>query len=207
MNKPLPFFYLLLLFLLSPLLSRAQKQGNIWYFGMGAGINFNTSPPSALTDGQMRADEGVATLCNSTGQLLFYTDGTVVWNARQKIMQNGSGLLGGSSSTQAAVIVPHPGERGQFYIFTTSPAHGFRYSQVSMALDEGLGGVVPASKNILLLPKRESTEKLTATRNSNGRDYWVITHAVGNNKYYVFPVTAAGVGKPLIFPIGTVIQR
>ena len=31
----------------------SQKQANIWYFGQGAGVDFNFSPPRALTDGHI----------------------------------------------------------------------------------------------------------------------------------------------------------
>ena len=31
----------------------AQNQGNIWYFGEGVGLDFNSGSPEVLTDGQV----------------------------------------------------------------------------------------------------------------------------------------------------------
>jgi hypothetical protein len=52
----------------------AQGEANIWYFGSHAGLDFNSGSPVALTDGQLVTEEGCATISNSSGQLLFYTD-------------------------------------------------------------------------------------------------------------------------------------
>ncbi len=53
----------------------AQKEGNIWYFGLKAGLDFNTSPPTPLT-GMLNTGEGSSSIADPvTGQLLMYTDG------------------------------------------------------------------------------------------------------------------------------------
>lgn len=200
------YIFFTLIFLLS-LKGIAQKEGNTWYFGLNAGINFNTSPPTALTNGQTDSREGVATISDKyTGRLLFYTEGTTVWDSNQQVMPNGSGLLGDYSSTQSAIIVPNPGDSDKYYIFTTAEYKGFRYSEVDMRLHGGAGDIIAATKNTLLLPENESTEKLTATRHCDGKDYWVITHTLNDNKYYVYLVTAAGIQPPLILSIGSVIH-
>src|SRR6478736_4447809 len=86
----------------------AQKQGNIWYFGKQAGLDFNSGSPTVLTDGAMYAIEGCATASDAAGKLLFYTNGDTVWNRNHQIMSNGIGLGACVSSTQAVVIVPWP---------------------------------------------------------------------------------------------------
>ncbi len=50
----------------------AQKEANIWYFGRNAGIDFNTTPPTALTDGEINTLEGCTTFSDKNGNLLFY---------------------------------------------------------------------------------------------------------------------------------------
>ena len=72
------------------MVSQAQGEANIWYFGQNAGIDFNSGSPVALTNGQLVTDEGCATISNSSGQLLFYTDGITVYNRNHSIMVNGS---------------------------------------------------------------------------------------------------------------------
>jgi hypothetical protein len=96
----------LLLLGMSHVAQSQQKEANIWYFGTKAGISFRTSPPTALTNGQMTTTEGCATISTFAGRVLFYTDGINVWDSTHSIMPNGSGLKGHSSSTQSAIIVP-----------------------------------------------------------------------------------------------------
>jgi gliding motility-associated-like protein len=195
------------LLLLSSFTATAQKEVYRWYFGYNAGINFNTTPASLLTDGQTYTREGVATICDgSTGDLLFYTEGSTVWNAKHKVMPDGTGLQGDPSSSQSGVVVPFPGHPGQYYLFTTMTDKGFRYNLVDMALDNGMGDIVPGTKNTALLSNNLSTEKIGATRHCNGRDFWVITHAVGNANYYVYLVTSAGISAPTVYTTGSVIH-
>ncbi len=89
--------------------SYAQPQTYNWYFGYNAGINFSTGNPVAVTNGQSFQTEGCSSISDNNGNLLFYTDGMTVYNKLHQTMTNGSGLYGGGSSTQAAAIVPQPG--------------------------------------------------------------------------------------------------
>jgi hypothetical protein len=109
---------LILLVLCLPLFGLAQKEGNVWYFGENAGLDFNSGSPVALTDGMLNTDEGCASICDANGSLLFYTDGMTVYNRNHGIMPNGTGLLGHSSSTQSAIIVKKPMSNNLYYIFT-----------------------------------------------------------------------------------------
>ncbi|MCE9539629.1 MAG: hypothetical protein K8R85_10470 [Bacteroidetes bacterium] len=109
-----------------PLFANAQKQGNIWYFGNQAGLNFNSGNPISISDGQTYLypnpgphSEGSSVICDSTSALLFYSNGAKVWNKNQQVMPNGDSLLGHPSSTQAALIIPQPQSSRYFYLFTT----------------------------------------------------------------------------------------
>ena len=108
---------ILCLLLLANTLLLAQ-QANVWYFGDHAGLNFNTTPPSALLNSQMYTHEGCSTVSDSLGNLLFYTDGRDVWNKNHQVMPNGSGLMGHESSTHSAIVIPKPGSNTIYYIFT-----------------------------------------------------------------------------------------
>ncbi|MBK9637784.1 MAG: hypothetical protein IPO63_08170 [Bacteroidetes bacterium] len=102
---------LLLLFLivLSLPSSFAQTlEGRYWYFGNQAGLDFNSSPPTALTNGAMSAFEGCATISDVNGVLQFYTNGNMVWDKTHTPMPSGSGLNGDGTATQTAIIVPKP---------------------------------------------------------------------------------------------------
>ena len=96
-----------------------NKRANIWYFGSQAGIDFNSGGPVSLNNSAMFATEGCATMCDTSGALMFYTNGFSVWDRNHVQMPSGTGLLGGSSSSQSSLIVPDPGNSNKFYIFTT----------------------------------------------------------------------------------------
>jgi gliding motility-associated-like protein len=185
-----------LLFILQVI--HAQKEANIWYFGEYAGLDFNTGEPVALLGGQLNTNEGVASIADSDGALLIYTDGMLVYNKNHMLMQNGSGLMGDASTTQSAVIVPKPLSSTTYYIFTLSlegSSPGLRYSEVDMNLDGGLGAVTE-NKNVPLMSP--CTEQLTAVRHANGTDIWVITHGYGNNAFHAYLITQNGVNGTVV---------
>ncbi|MFC4739223.1 T9SS type B sorting domain-containing protein [Flavobacterium ponti] len=192
---------------LGMLVSYAQGEANIWYFGENAGLDFNSGAPVALTDGQLVTEEGCATISNSLGQLLFYTDGSVVYNKNHQVMVNGTGLLGNYSSTQSATIVPKPGSSNLYYIFTTDNEHdpnGFRYSIVDMTLDSG-NGAVTSDKNILIYTP--TIENIGITKHANGIDFWIVTHGWNSNNFNTYLLTSAGLSNsPVITPIGFTIS-
>lgn len=213
--KIIPFFVLLLFLITTPLF--AQKEAAIWYFGYNAGLDFNSGSPIALTNGQLTTNEGCATISDKDGKLLFYTDGSYVYNKNHQIMANGTGLLGNNSSTQSAIIVPKPQNPYVYYIFTVDeptdlntddnqsndrdpPNSGLNYSQVDMRLNNGLGDIVSTEKNIHLVtynpndseePKYKCSEKITAVQHGDGISFWAITHFI--DKFYSFKIDTQGV--------------
>lgn len=179
----------------------SQKQGNIWYFGNQVGFDFSNGDPTILNDGQIKTDEGVATICDKNGKLLFYTDGISVWNRNHTVMPNGTALNGDISSTQSAIIVPFINDPNKYYVFTVDlPAKvgGLCYSVVNFLLDNGLGDV--ETKNVQI--QSSVCEKVTAVRHCNGRDIWIITHAWLSDAYYAYLVTSSGISSPVISHTG-----
>tara|TARA_R110002124_G_scaffold130996_2_gene292950 strand:- start:15900 stop:18695 length:2796 start_codon:yes stop_codon:yes gene_type:complete len=178
--------------LLYPL--NAQSEASNWYFGSGAGITFNTSPPSALEGSQMNALEGCATVSDFAGDLLFYTDGQTVWNRNHVEMLNGTGLFANASSSQAALIIPKPNNLGIYYVFTVdsgaSEDGGIYFSEVEMSQDGGLGGVT-STKNVLLVS--HTSEMITAYKSESFEGFWIVTHKMFTNEYITFSVDQDGV--------------
>jgi hypothetical protein len=207
--------YFLVVF--APLFCNAQKQGNIWYFGDHAGLNFNSGSPVVLTNGQIGLypnpsphSEGTSVISDSSGNLLFYTDGSTIWNKNHSIMSNGDNLLGHPSSTQSALIIPQPQSKRNFYVFTTDAftnglTNGLRYSIVDMCINNGLGHVIDEKKNILLLDT--VSEKLTATKHTNGVDYWIVTHKYFSDAFYAYLLTANGIEDTIISHVGSIHQN
>lgn len=187
-----------------PTLMFAQGETNNWYFGNGAGIQFNgNGSVTPLTDGRLKTLEGCASISDPIGNLLFYTDGITVYDRNHEIMENGQGLYGDPSSTQSALIIPRPDDPEIYYIFTVDtsvfegdPDFGLNYSVVDISMNQGNGAIV--EKNIGLL--RDCSEKITAVvKDCSDKSIWVITLAseTGNpsllNTYHAFEVNAEGV--------------
>ncbi|MBK8171696.1 MAG: hypothetical protein IPK60_15295 [Sandaracinaceae bacterium] len=170
-----------------------RPEFNNWYFGYGAGISFQTGAPVALHDGILMTAEGVATISDHSGHLLFYTDGQTIWNRMHVPMENGMGLLGHISATQSGVIVPVPGSDKEFFVFTIGAEEnngGAAYSVVDMDLAAGFGAVT-SIKNVPMTTR--TAEKLVAGRHRNNIDYWIVTHDVDSNCFRTWLATADGV--------------
>lgn len=201
-------YSILILLLLNFASIWGQKEAANWYFGKFAGLNFNTKIPVPLK-GEMKTSEGCASISNRSGRLLFYTDGSTIYNSIGEIMPNGQDLHGGSSSTQSAIIVPKPESDYIYYVFTVNHAEkkstdeekfGLNYSVVDMRLQNGYGDVVADSKNTHLITydvndKEQAdwkcSEKIAATSHSNQKSYWVLTHFI--DTFYAFKVDQDGV--------------
>ncbi|PTM07832.1 MAG: hypothetical protein DA407_09750, partial [Bacteroidetes bacterium] len=183
--------------------SSAQNEAANWYFGQNAGIQFDTSGTliGSIDGGQLSTLEGCTSISDTNGDLLFYTDGRLVYNRNHTLMPNGTGLFGDPSSTQSALVVPEPGNDTIYYIFTVdtnvdNSDFGFNYSIVDITLDAGLGDIT--SKNVNLLTK--SSEKITAVlKDCISQSIWVITFASADGNpgiytsYHAYEVSTTGV--------------
>ena len=207
--------FIILLFLFTSV--QAQKEANHWVFGSKVGLNFNNNQPSVFESrvgSQMEMSRATAVISDkSTGELLFYTDGFTVWNSSHSVMTGGTGLRGvestiGRGVIQSIIIVPVPATPSQFYLFylhnndSISPDFMELYfSLIDMDYDDGLGRVVEVSKNVFVA--EELALKITAIPHSNGTDFWLITHGMNTNNFYVHAITQEGVSSPVVIPIGT----
>lgn len=211
--KTLLFFSLLATTLLDGL---GQNQYNIWYFGNRAGIDFNSGTATLITNSSMQSFEGTTMICDSAGEILFYSNGGKlltgfgtfhggVWNRDHQLMPHGNldSTGGCNSSSQGCLIVPDPADDKEYYLFTVdcfenSYVGGFRYSKIDMALDGGLGDVT--LKNVLILDT--VTESICGIKHSNGRDYWVVVHRRSTPDFYAYLINSSGIQAPVISSIG-----
>lgn len=157
----------------------AQKQYNVWYFGERAGITFNTNPPSVLTDSKMLTYEGSSGVCDSLGNLLFYTNGDTVWNKNHQLMKNGISPINYQhfSSLQGAIVIQKPDNKNQYYIFCSVSQEGetgvndkyIRYWLIDMSLENGLGEAIEVNKPLF----KNARENVVVTKHANGTEIWV----------------------------------
>ncbi|MFY0687643.1 MAG: gliding motility-associated C-terminal domain-containing protein [Cyclobacteriaceae bacterium] len=191
----------------------AQTQ-NQWYFGERAGLDFNTQPPTPITDDNlMSSPEACASISDVAGELIFYTDGNTIYNKDHEPMQvldtaGGTVLGGDNTATQGTTILPFMNDEDDqtmFYVFTAMEVYGtgtydLRYSIVDLKHDSARGAVV--ARNIPLYQK--STEKITPSGFTN--QVYLAGHEFGNNSFRSNLITDAGILPSTFSPIGEVLR-
>ncbi len=173
------------------LFEEEKQAANFWYFGDGAGIDFSgDGGPVAVTDGAIEAEEGCTTVSDDNGDLLFYTNGDIIWDSEHNVMANGTDLGGSPDASQGVIAVAHGADPSLYYIFTSedigSSTNTFSYALLDMKLNNGLGDIVLKNRKIY----SRTTEKIAAEGNANTN---VLTHEIGSNSYRVYPVNDQGI--------------
>ena len=194
----------LALLITTPIFLFAQKEVNLWYFGNGAGLDFNSGTPVSLTDGAVVVAGGVTTVADTNGALLFYTDGFNIFNRNHTVMPNGGGTIVSGQVGQDVVIIPQPGSDSLYYMFIWD-LYSIKYSLIDLSLDGGLGDIVSGTKNTFLFS--QASQKLLAVHHCNREDFWFITHKWNSDQFYAYPITSGGIGPPVISTVGVVHQE
>jgi gliding motility-associated-like protein len=190
----------------------AQGEANFWYFGRQGGLSFNNGTATVASGSNINTNEGCASFSKADGTLLFYTDGIKVWDRNHNTMPNGTNLLGNPSSSQSAIIVPHPGNTNLFYIFTVGAndydndgnliktTDGLNCYTLDMSLNGGFGAVLPGSRVDLSIGKNAQwTEKVTSVKGAECNTFWVIS--LVNNTFISYKIDASGlIESPIISP-------
>ena len=199
-------------------MNATAQQDRVWTFGSNAGLNFNVNPPVAVQT-SINSSEGAASICDNSGNLLFYTDGGRVWDRNDDLMPNGSGLtpvgLGPTatnSTSQGTVIVPIPGSgnSNKYYVFSLSSYETWTigggggrlyYSVVDMSLNGGLGDVVAVQKGIFI--DSMLSEKLAVAR-GNRCNLWLIVSKISPSVFKTFEIAEGGINTtPVLSTVGT----
>src|SRR5690606_9591920 len=93
----IPLFFVLLLAALLPAVYRSDAQGsfqrkenNVW-LNYWEGIDFNSGQPQHRPSSWHGYGlwKGSASICAPDGSLLFYSDGTIIWDRNNDVIQNG----------------------------------------------------------------------------------------------------------------------
>src|SRR5690606_1086145 len=124
------------------------------------------------------------------GNLLFFTDGSVIYDASGAPMPNGSGLSGNPDGNQPAVVASVPGQTNQYFVFTNTADYNtggdIFLTTVDMSLPGNGGNPSPppplgdvTSANVLIPALSNRSEAMLLIPHANGTDYWLITHENG----------------------------
>lgn len=166
----------------------------------------------------MNFESSVGTISDTTGQLLFYTNGCFIATATGDTMPNGDGLNPGTVhewvcpengyiSPRGVMILPMPGQEYLYVVLHMGARYEpgknlslgpFYYSLVDMTQNGGKGAVI--SKNNVLA--EGNLEPFAVTRHGNGRDWWILLPENHTNRYRRFIITPNAIQEQTPLEIG-----
>lgn len=176
-----------------------------------------------LSNRNMAMDITNSSISDSSGNLLFYTNGIYIANSLDDTLANSTdfnpGYLSDSWSSnglpvsQGTLVLPYPEMPGFYYLFHESGDVAFssiqplslKYSIIDMNRNNGLGEVI--QKSISLLDDTLYLGELNAVKHANGRDWWLVCHRYESNLYYTFLVTNDSIIGPHSQSIGSVLTN
>jgi uncharacterized protein (TIGR02145 family) len=195
--------FFLFAFLTLPVFAFSQGEFNIWYFGVFAGITFNSGAPANQGGSMMFENPGIvgASVSDSAGNILFYSDGSKIYDRSNQVMPNGNGLLAGPNDHQSIFSVQNLINRNQYFLFTVgAPLNAFYqtvvglyYSVLDMTLHGGLGDIIAGQKNIPVIAGDSAISQITGIRHSNNKYAWVVVLNQGHTtNYQSYLIDASG---------------
>ena len=204
----------------------SQKFDFVWVMGddnqptdttHGGGLlDFNFSPPKAsyqYRENNLRTTN--SSICDTAGNLLFYTNGCVIAGSDDEILENGQGINPGNAhllwcdqygtgyagGPANSLILPVPDSNGLYYLFhkrftllfnpTDAIFDKFYYSAIDMKQNGGKGRVV--EKNRVLMSDTMAWAEIAAVKHANGKDWWLVTPRRNSNQFYIFKFTGQGI--------------
>ncbi len=159
-----------------------------WYFGTHAGLNFSTSPPTVLTDGQTITSEATSTISDAQGNLLFYFGD----RGRNRFHDESFFYVQGGGWLDEWQIVPHPTKKYLFYAFKQSQIGGVHYSLIDMRLYGGKGYSVPGFENILLTSPSTAIANSSVIESCDFDGYWLVANDDNGSNFWAYKIDANG---------------
>lgn len=169
-----------------------------------AGLNFNGAQPVPTSSG-ISSTECSAAVSDTLGNLLFYTDGSNIWNRQGNIMPNGTNInnigINNYTTTQGALIVPDPGNPNRYYVFTL--AMYLYVNVVDMSLNSGMGDLVTNYPLKGIICHDTLGEKMIGIRGCSN-NVWVVIRNATVSGFSSFQVKTNGIDTiPVLSIVGS----
>ncbi len=211
---------------------RAQKHDYNWMMGYenggtnfefgGMRLDFNFKPPKVISvnmGGGYTFTNASACCSDSTGSLLYYSNGMSIKNKINQIMENGDTINPGEIWKRARMSnsgyfglspfsLPQPGHPNIYYLFHQGTEFTLArdnvywkylyYTKIDMNANGGLGKVIV--KNQVLMDS--SLIVASATKHANGQDWWILCAYTGSTQHYTYLLDTQGIKGPFIQDIG-----
>jgi gliding motility-associated-like protein len=177
------------------------KEMNVWLIGDKHGIDWSNGTPNII--GGLNADiyEGHTSYCKPDGSLAIYTEGHHVYNGQGNSIRFTAAELLSNTSTTMSLILAKPGQDSLYYVFHMDAAlksfndpENLYYSVYNIKTKRLV-------QRVTLLDT--TSEKITAIRHCNGKDWWVIGMKGTGNAFYAWLLTDLGLApSPVISKSG-----
>ncbi len=151
------------------------------------------------------------TMSDENGELIFSSNGTIIANRLNEVMENGEGINPETSAQQdilfqGILALPSPNEDSTYLLLHAEitwidgtidgnwsvPLTLYK-SIVDMSFNSSSGDLgFVVEKNIPILEDTLAYGRLTATRHANGRDWWILQQQYSTNKFYRFLLSPEG---------------
>lgn len=164
-------------------------ENSVWAFSDSLGLDFNTpGSPSALQTYLNGVGAG-ASVADSNGQLLFYTNGNNVWSANGTLMPNATTVLNYSFLPQ---VVQVPYQPGKYYLFAIY-MYDLKANLIDMSLNNGLGDVDLSVSPLSGVHHLLNVDKSISAVSDCSGNAWLLVHDISSPAFRAFHITAAGI--------------
>ncbi|MHC1706545.1 MAG: T9SS type A sorting domain-containing protein [Bacteroidales bacterium] len=217
------FFFILISNIISAQINHDAKRDYTWVFGSNYN-DFNTEYTIDFDSGffathlfhhDIHLWANNASISDTAGHILFFSNGQQIVNKNGDIMDNGDAIVTSGyynywlqyntepSLPQSIIILPNPNYPDFYMVFhsrydlSEDPTAiqplctGLHYSIVDMSQNNELGKVT--EKGQLLINDTLAQGGITAVRNGNGRDWWVLVPSKNSQKYYTILLNPGGI--------------
>lgn len=161
-------------------------------------FNFNNEE---VTEPQITGSQSITldmigantSMCDSAGNLLFYTNGIHIYNKNYQIMQNGNSInpgdvMYGAQIPLSVLALPRANHPQQYYLISVEGGLSYpvglnlHFNLIDMTQNNGKGKVIDRRHTII----NDSLYwgNITCTKHANGRDWWIIAPQHERDKYY-----------------------
>lgn len=206
-------FFVLIIISKSP--CPAQFTDRVWCFGDSVKMEFaggvvNINNPSGLF-----SLKPASTICDSAGNLLFYvgtySNQPILLNSyigagfddNDQIMINGDSLNIETGASDATIILPLVNGDSGFLVIHHQHYQALNDYFFLWSLIGDSSGVFTVNSKNNLLSTVSFAEKLAAIKHGNGKDWWLVTHTIEADTFYVFLVDSSGISPPSKQTIGS----
>ncbi|MBK9638303.1 MAG: T9SS type A sorting domain-containing protein [Bacteroidetes bacterium] len=193
----------------------AQFTDRVWCFGDSVKMEFNGGGVNINNPSGIFTEKPASSICDSAGNLLFYvgtySNQPTLWNSyvgavfdsNDQIILNGDSLDIEIVGNDGTIILPLAKDDSSFLVVhhrKSQSLSNFYYLWSKVIDSSGVFKVI--SKNNLLANVSSAT-KLNAVKHGNGKDWWLVTHTIEADTFYIYLIDSNGIQAPLKQAIGS----